>query len=278
MCGSRSLVLDNEPSPAVAAIVRRHAEKTGNAVRYREVPRPGIAAVRNAALEAASEFDCLVFIDDDETAPPGWPAGLIDVARAFDADVVAGPVEQAFEGPVSPWIVRGGCFGVDSPTLPAGADLPWCATSNTLVMTRTIGRVPGGFDHRYGRTGGSDSLYFAQQRRSGAKIVWAPHAPVVAHVSVERARLGWLLRRAYRNGTVRARLERDVRGAGPHRLRRAIKGTAALVEGVGGSPWGCASRPRRCCLRVAACRRWTGDVDRVAWPVLRRVPAAAGLT
>ncbi len=35
-------------------------------VEYVRVPAPGFSQVRNAAMDAAGQYDALVFIDDDE--------------------------------------------------------------------------------------------------------------------------------------------------------------------------------------------------------------------
>ena len=46
-------------------------------LRYVVEERPGVAAVRNRALDETGGRDLLVFIDDDEEPEPGWLAALV---------------------------------------------------------------------------------------------------------------------------------------------------------------------------------------------------------
>ena len=61
-------------------------------VLYVHEPRAGIPAARNAALEAAKTLtpDSIVFIDNDEIAPPDWIARLHPCAVHYGADVTSG--------------------------------------------------------------------------------------------------------------------------------------------------------------------------------------------
>ena len=86
------VVVDNDTVPSAREQVEALA---------REAPFPaastsmslesGVANARNAALERATG-ELIAFLDDDEEAPPHWLAALLETQRAFDADVVFGPV------------------------------------------------------------------------------------------------------------------------------------------------------------------------------------------
>ncbi|WP_425454326.1 glycosyltransferase family 2 protein [Luteococcus japonicus] len=51
-------------------------------VRYVNETAPGLAAVRNRALDEAGNANLLAFIDDDETPAAGWLQHLVRTWRA----------------------------------------------------------------------------------------------------------------------------------------------------------------------------------------------------
>ena len=61
-------------------------------LRYVVEERPGVAAVRNRALDETGGRDLLVFIDDDEEPEPGWLAALVELWASTGCQAVAGPV------------------------------------------------------------------------------------------------------------------------------------------------------------------------------------------
>ena len=97
--GSLSLsfvVVDNSSDAGERETVA-HRQNGDVPVLYVHEPRAGIPAARNAALEAAKTLtpDWIVFIDDDEIAPPDWIARLHACAVHYGADVTSGGVVQA---------------------------------------------------------------------------------------------------------------------------------------------------------------------------------------
>jgi succinoglycan biosynthesis protein ExoM len=108
------IVVDNDPAGSAAG-----AAHAAGALHVIE-PARGLAAVRNAALDAATAAgaDALVFIDDDEIPDDGWLAALVAPWAAGRADAVSGEVHSVFEEGVDPWIIAGGFFRLDA----GGAD------------------------------------------------------------------------------------------------------------------------------------------------------------
>ena len=85
-------------------------ESGGMSVRYVVEERPGVAAVRNRALDETAERDLLIFIDDDEIPSPGWLKALVSTWRAQGCAAVTGPTPPAFEVDPSAWVVASGAF------------------------------------------------------------------------------------------------------------------------------------------------------------------------
>lgn len=230
--GVRIDVLDNEPSEATRAVVDEFAASYPDIwIDYIQSPRPGIAAVRNHALERARAAEYLAFVDDDETVPKGWLRDLFDAAGIYEADVVVGPVRSRFSNPPAEWITEA-AFAFDEPAVTSGTTLPWCATNNTLVNRKARALVPDGFSEAFSATGGSDNHFFFRATVGGAKIVWTEQPAVDEVVADSRVNVRWLLRRAYRGGAVRSRVEVDVLGHGRPRLQRWA--LLRIAKGLGG--------------------------------------------
>ena len=87
------VVVDNSSDAGERETVTRR-QRGDVPVLYVHEPRAGIPVARNAALEAAKTLtpDWIVFIDDDEIAPPDWIARLHACAVHYGADVTAGMV------------------------------------------------------------------------------------------------------------------------------------------------------------------------------------------
>ena len=123
VCDVEVLVIDNDAEgtarqAALAAaadagvVVRSSAkasEESGSVgLRYVVEERPGVAAVRNRALDETGGRDLLVFIDDDEEPEPGWLAALVGLWASTGCQAVAGPVIPVYEVEPEAWVPRPG--------------------------------------------------------------------------------------------------------------------------------------------------------------------------
>lgn len=225
------LVIDNDPDGSAA----EPAARAGAA--YVHEPRPGLAAVRNRALDEAfvRQADALIFIDDDEVPAAGWLRALVAPWSAGNADLVSGRVESSFDSPPSEWITAGGFFR--RVRFAEGERMPAAPTNNLLVDVALLRGSGIRFDEDFGRTGGEDIHFTSALTRRGARIVSAPDALVIDHVPVERATASWVLRRAFRVGTTTARGDVHLTpGRAPRLVRRArwvVLGLARALAGAG---------------------------------------------
>lgn len=224
------LVVDNSPDADARGPVETFATATSVDVRYTNEACPGIPAARNHALQASSESDLLVFIDDDERPADHWLSRLISAFARFDAVAVVGSVASTYEVPPSRWIEAGDFFRRRRP--PTGTLLTVAATNNLLIDLRTIRSVPLSFDLDMGLNGGDDTLFTSQLARHG-RMVWCDEALVHDVVPRHRLTRGWVLRRALRSGNsaalVATRLARSPSG----RMRARLAGTAAGLVRIG---------------------------------------------
>lgn len=200
---ARIVVVDNDPDGNAREVGEQWA---GPEFLYLHEPRPGIAAARNRALDAATGAAALVCIDDDETPEPGWLQALVDGWQRWGCAAVTGPVHSRFEAEVDEWVLASGVF---SPRVrPTGSQVLGADSGNLLLDVDALSRHGLRFDERFGLSGGSDTMLTHALRSRGEAILWCQEARVTEHVPASRTTRAWVLARTIRtsNSWTRMRL------------------------------------------------------------------------
>lgn len=227
----RVIVADNDETPSARDRVAAAAGRLALDLRYRHCPARNISIARNGALDAA-DGDWVAFIDDDETAAPGWLAALLSRAAETGADVVLGPVRPLYR-PEAPSWMRAGAFHATEPVTKGGRIVAGY-TSNALMRRMAPAAEGQRFDLALGRSGGEDTEFFDRLIARGARIAYAPDAVVSEVVPPDRARLDWLLRRRFRFGqTHGALLARNAQGPAQRMAAVLLAAGKAAVSGGG---------------------------------------------
>jgi hypothetical protein len=233
-CLADVLVVDNDPAGTGAAAV---AEAALPELRYAAEPTPGIAAVRNRALDEASDARLLAFIDDDERPMPGWLAQLVTTWQVSGAAAVSGRIVAEYAGELDPWI-RAGDFFVRR-RMPTGTPIDVAAAGNLLLDLAQIRALGVRFEAALGLGGGEDTLFSRQLTRAGGRMVWCDESAAVDRVPPERMTRGWVLTRAWSHGN--AAVLTDLRLAEGPGARLALRvrgvGAGALRAAAGASRW-----------------------------------------
>jgi succinoglycan biosynthesis protein ExoM len=226
------LVVDNDASGSSQSVVRDHARDFRDRLRYVIEPEPGYASVRNTVLHNVGDAERIVFIDDDEVPCDGWLDGLLEACERHGADVVAGPVKSIYPRGAPEWFERSRVFAMESPEFEEGAEMPWCASGNTVIRRHVIDAVPGGFDRKFNRMGGEDSDFFLRARLAGCRIVWTQQATVCEYLKPERLCSGWVFRRAVHSGNSRALIELALLRTPGVVAKRCVKAVGLILVGV----------------------------------------------
>lgn len=221
-------VLDNSGTDMFDA--DRYADTHG--CRVHVVAQPGLAHVRNAAIDLlGSEHRALIFMDDDECPEPTWLAAMLDAHETYEATVVVGPVRVEVP-PGSPAWLEGGAFWR---TYPARAEGPMdgeAYSGNTLLDARFLRRTALRFDHAYDQTGGEDTDFFRRLRAAGGLVAWSEKAAVTEQLDADRASLAGALRRAFHAANLSWRLDRE--SLGTTKLMAAfVRRSGRLPRGLG---------------------------------------------
>lgn len=193
------IVADNDRQPSARAAVEAEAATAPFPVRYIHVPEPGVANVRNAAVQAAVG-DYIAFLDDDQEAPAGWLAALDEAADRYQADVVFGPVRARAPETVRThraYLER--FFSREGPA-EAGPMPGYFGCGDSLLRRAALPNPDQPFDLGRNQIGGEDDLLFGTMQARGARFVWAPEAWVWEDPVPDRLTLRYTLLRAFAYG------------------------------------------------------------------------------
>ena len=203
-------------------------------VHYRHEPRRGIPVARNAALSEARSLgaDLLCFIDDDEIPDADWLERLVGRWRATGAHLIGGPVEvlspptgasawQRFvNASLAARMVRKNRRTAEA----AGGRRRFTVVTNNWLGDLAFFAAHGvTFDETLLVTGGSDTMFHAAAKRSGATTAWADDAVVREAMPLDRLALRYQLKRGAMQSMQNFRL------ASPQITVRVVAETAIMV-------------------------------------------------
>jgi succinoglycan biosynthesis protein ExoM len=196
------------------------------------VPKPGLAQVRNAAIELlAPGHASLLFLDDDEVPSAGWLREMLASHSMHGPAVVIGPV-RVRTPPGAPRWLRSGDLLRREQTRPSGPHSGDTNSGNTLLDADFLRQTRLRFDERFDRSGGEDTDFFRRLRALGGEVFWAEGAAVVEYPDPERLTLSGLLRRAFHAGNLAWQFESESRSIGPL-LVGLVRRQGRLVRGLG---------------------------------------------
>jgi succinoglycan biosynthesis protein ExoM len=228
----RVVVVDNDFAGSARRAVEDAAESLPWPVTYLVEERRSLSLARNAAVGAAltEPVDFIAFVDDDELVAPDWLDELLSTQRQFSADAVCGPVLPRYEPEVPSWILRGRLL--EPRRYRTGQPLDFGMTGNALISAQVLSREAEPFDLRFGKSGAEDTHFFMRLAQDGGRVVWADDAVVEEWVPASRARVGWMVRRAFRVGNCYVFCERALSPAQRWLARRLLHAIGRVMAGV----------------------------------------------
>jgi glycosyltransferase involved in cell wall biosynthesis len=197
-------------------------------------PRRGQTYAYNTAFAkacASPPAEYVVVLDDDERPDDQWLAELVKMTIETGADIVGGPVFPVFDDPAH-WLAKTSLY--DPRRYPSGrVDMIYGAGSMLIRRTVLAAYLDEPFSHAFAFTGGSDFDFFTRCRRDGRSFAWADDAWVWETTPASRLTVSWLLRRGFRKGTDRTRIDRRFGGTLREAARRWVKGVGLVAWGLG---------------------------------------------
>ncbi len=229
--GTAVVVVDNDPEGSARAVAQSPGARWP--LVYVVEPEPGIPAVRRTGVRHALELgaDAVVFVDDDEEAPPPWLATLVGHWRSSGADAVTGPVLRRLPDGAPGWARHADHFDTRG-SHRTGERLGKAYTGNALVSRRVFQRLDSWFDDAFRFTGSSDLHFFLMVRRAGFVIEWCDEAVMTEDVPAARLSWRWYLARGYRSGIGDTVARRLVDPGARSTLTCVARGVARLGHGL----------------------------------------------
>lgn len=225
----RVIVADNAPDSKGRESICTIAERLRLDLVYVHAPEKNISIARNACL-AAAQADWLAFVDDDEIPSPEWLRELTAEAQRGNWDAVLGPVQAIYPELSSPWLSD--CDLHSTQPVWVRGRIETGYTGNVLLRRSLIERAGLAFQTELGRSGGEDMDFFYRLGDAGGRIGYARAALVHEPVPLERANLGYLLRRNFRQGQTHARRLRRSSRLQPSVLYLPLAMAKALLLGL----------------------------------------------
>ncbi|MHB8284894.1 MAG: glycosyltransferase [Caulobacteraceae bacterium] len=189
------VVVDNSPEGSAGATVEALRAASPVPLIYVHEPRPGVATARNAGL-ARCTAPYVAFLDDDEEAPQGWLAPLLQTHLSLNADVTFGPVKGVVSGgKASRRAYLEAFFSRFGPERSGLLDDSY-GCGNSIMTRATALPGPTPFDSAADQTGGEDDRLFTHLKTQGARFAWAAEASVYEYAPPHRATLAYAFTRA----------------------------------------------------------------------------------
>jgi succinoglycan biosynthesis protein ExoM len=199
----RIVVVDNDDRQSARSLTERWAAGATVEVTYLSQPVQNISLTRNMALSHA-RAPWIALIDDDEVPDENWLCALLGAAEQFEADVVFAPVISQFDAGAPKWATEGPIF--QRKRFPTGTVVPLreTRTGNVLLRGARLAADAMRFDPELGLSGGEDSEFFARLAAKQYRMVWCDEACVREWTPPSRTTLSWIVKRAFRIGSVEA--------------------------------------------------------------------------
>jgi glycosyltransferase involved in cell wall biosynthesis len=144
------VIVDNNSSDGTADWAKTLAAGNG-AFRYLFEPRQGLSHARNAGAAAATH-EFLLYLDDDALLPPHFLPTLGRLLARHDPDFLGGPLYPLYLDPKPAWFPES--LEVRRKVERSGFDQDVTLTGANYGVKKSVLEKVGGFDPRYGMTGG----------------------------------------------------------------------------------------------------------------------------
>lgn len=250
-CAIEILVVDNASTDDTTERMRPFAD--GGTIRLVREDKPGLSNARNTGLDHASG-DWVFFLDDDVYVDVTFFESYANAIRQLpECRFWGGPVIPTFEGETAPWVdavcrTHPWCFSamrLSPPTrILTAQQTPYGA--NMCIQRDIASRYR--FDTSLGYNHGSlvpgeETSYFKELRRRGFVGGWNAEGHVLHRLPADRARLGYLVRRAAGQGVSDARetkalgkssrwVLREIPMTGLRLLRDSWRGTDHVIPHI----------------------------------------------
>lgn len=206
-CEINISVIENDTEAHSKKTVEQIAEDTPIKIHYLLEPKRGIPVARNSAMRLSESInaDYIAFIDDDEWPDKNWIKSAYDYCQSQGGDiVVSGNVVSQFPENTPDHIRE----LLQRKLRPTGEEPNSCATNNVLFPIQLASVLKLQFDESNPLAGGTDTLFFAEAKARGVRVVKCAESIVFEKIPENRTSFTWISKRKYRAGITEYRRKR----------------------------------------------------------------------
>ncbi len=217
------LIIDNASRDTTPELLARHSWPASWSVRVMREDKLGLSNARNRAIvEARGEY--VIFVDDDETADPGWLCAYERLIEAHAPDAFGGRIEVLFEDLRPVWLTDE-LLGFLGQLSRADLVVPLTEPSHSFYggnfgFRKAVCETIGAFDAMLGRkggdnTGGEEVDFYHRLLDAGFKVWWTPEAVIYHRIQTAKLDRRYFLDLHYRQGRMEAIRRRGRRSRMP---------------------------------------------------------------
>jgi len=224
------VIVDNDAEQGAKDVFDQYSDKIQCEMQYLNEVKRGIPFARNKVLEHAinRQTEYIAFIDDDETANPGWLLTMYKIITSEAVDAVKGPVISLLPENAPSWAIK---EVKKKSNRKEGEQIEGLATNNVIFSSKLIVEKGLRFDEIYALSGGSDIDFFQRAARLGSQHIWTNHVQVYEKIPESRLTLKWEFQRSFRVGATNTFSSIQQRGVGYGIKRYSLKIIARLLFG-----------------------------------------------
>ena len=225
-------VSDNDPEGSAQAVFDEHKEHIPFDCYYLINEKRGTVNQRNRIIEEALNHHAthIAMVDDDETVSPEWMVRMLEVMQQYEADVVDGAVQRILPSDTPQWMIKGGFYEWKS--FKTGSIRQAASGASSLFKIRLVSEMGLRFHPAFNLTGGSDTFFFTEATKKGAKIVWLDERLVQEYFPKSRVNEKWILKRAFRRTSSKFNRKRLEMGYPRAAVTYTFNGVFQLLTGA----------------------------------------------
>ncbi len=192
------MILDNDELGSAREVFENYKPQLPFKSSYQINPERGIVSQRNRFIDETLKngYTHVAMVDDDETAEKEWLVKMLETMMKYEADVVDGAVERILPESTPRWLIKGKFFEWHS--FKTGSVRRAASGANSLFKVKLIDEMGLRFNSAFNLSGSSDTFFFTEATKKGAKIVWLNEQLIKEYFPESRATKQWLLLRAFR--------------------------------------------------------------------------------
>ena len=199
------IVADNSPDASAKNQANELFKNTDTKAKYISVPLPGVANVRNAALNV-SEGQFIAFLDDDQEATQNWLSSMMNQIDKDNSYAVFSRIEGRSALPHKNFLPKLAFFSRRHDNKPSGLSKKFYGCGGSLINLSLIASELMYFDPARNQTGGEDDAFFSAIQQSGGFFSWSKEALVYEDVPPHRMSKRYICQRSFAFGQGPSRL------------------------------------------------------------------------